>query len=62
MRPGFDEARWRAAKASHPHLRFPPFAPEFVIEVRSPGNRLDALRFVLPLERVFTAGSIAPEY
>jgi Uma2 family endonuclease len=30
-------ARWEAAK--RPDLRFPPFAPDFVIEVRSPQQR-----------------------
>jgi Uma2 family endonuclease len=38
----FDEARWREAKKSAE--RFPVFAPEFVIEVRSPDDRIRALR------------------
>jgi Uma2 family endonuclease len=38
----FDAERWRAAK--RPGTRFPVFAPEFVIEVRSPDDRLLALR------------------
>ena len=40
----FDMDRWRAARQKHPRLRFPTFAPEFVIELRSPGDRLRALR------------------
>jgi Uma2 family endonuclease len=38
----FDAERWRAAKT--PRTRFPVFAPEFVIEVRSPDDRLRLLR------------------
>jgi Uma2 family endonuclease len=38
----FDDARWRAAKK--PRVRFPVFAPDFVIEVRSPDDRIGALR------------------
>jgi len=38
----FDAARWEAAKT--PGKRFPVFAPEFVIEVRSPGDRLPPLQ------------------
>ena len=38
----FDEARWQKAKT--PGTRFPTFAPEFVIEVRSPDDRMPALR------------------
>ena len=33
----FDAARWRASKS--PNTRFPVFAPEFLIEVRSPKQR-----------------------
>ena len=33
----FDATRWKAAK--RPDLRFPVFAPDFVIEVRSPHQR-----------------------
>jgi len=35
----YDAARWKAAKASSPGKRVPAFAPEFVIEVRSPEQR-----------------------
>jgi len=38
----FDAKRSQAAK--RPGSRFPVFAPEFVIEVRSPDDRLNALR------------------
>ena len=38
----FDEKRWQAAKT--PGLYFPVFAPEFVIEVRSPYDRINTLR------------------
>ena len=38
----FDAARWQAAKT--PRTRFPVFAPEFLIEVRSPGQRAAPLR------------------
>jgi Uma2 family endonuclease len=38
----FDAARWRASKTSQ--TRFPVFAPEFLIEVRSPGQRAAPLR------------------
>ena len=38
----FDDARWRAAKK--PRVRFPVFAPDFVIEVRSPDDRIRPLR------------------
>jgi Uma2 family endonuclease len=34
----FDQTRWQAAK--RPGTRFPTFAPEFIIEVRSPNDRL----------------------
>jgi Uma2 family endonuclease len=35
----FDAERWKAAKAREPGRRVPVFAPEFVIEVRSPEQR-----------------------
>ncbi|HEY6345009.1 MAG TPA: Uma2 family endonuclease [Bryobacteraceae bacterium] len=35
----FDAERWKAAKAREPGRRVPMFAPEFVIEVRSPEQR-----------------------
>jgi Uma2 family endonuclease len=35
----FDRERWKAAKAREPGKRVPVFAPEFVIEVRSPEQR-----------------------
>jgi Uma2 family endonuclease len=38
----FDSARWQASKS--PQTRFPVFAPEFLIEVRSPGQRAAPLR------------------
>lgn len=38
----FDSARWEAAKT--PGRRFPVFAPEFLIEVRSPEQRARPLR------------------
>ena len=38
----FDDGRWREAKKSGE--RFPVFAPDFVIEVRSPDDRMRALR------------------
>jgi Uma2 family endonuclease len=38
----FDAARWKAAQT--PGTRFPMFAPEFVIEVRSPSQRIRPLR------------------
>ena len=37
----FDDKRWRAAKV--PGTRFPSFAPDFVIELRSPGDRVAPL-------------------
>jgi len=37
----FDDERWRQAKT--PGLRFPVFAPDFLIEVRSPHDRLRVL-------------------
>ena len=37
----FDEKRWQQAKT--PGLRFPVFAPDFLIEVRSPHDRLRTL-------------------
>lgn len=41
----FDEARWREAKKSlKGRDRFPVFAPDFVIEVRSPDDRIRVLR------------------
>lgn len=40
----YDEARWREAKKTlKPRQRFPVFAPDFVIEVRSPDDRLRPL-------------------
>jgi len=38
----WDDARWKAAK--NPKTRFPMFAPDFVIEVRSPQQRARPLR------------------
>jgi len=38
----FDSSRWQASK--NPQTRFPVFAPEFLIEVRSPGQRAEPLR------------------
>jgi Uma2 family endonuclease len=38
----YDAARWR--KSQRPGTRFPVFAPEFLIEVRSPGQRSRPLR------------------
>jgi Uma2 family endonuclease len=38
----FDAARWTAAK--RPGTRFPSFAPEFAIELRSPDDRLSTLK------------------
>jgi Uma2 family endonuclease len=38
----FDAARWR--ESQKPGTRFPSFAPEFLIEVRSPEQRLRPLR------------------
>jgi Uma2 family endonuclease len=40
----FDEARWREARQRDRRRRFPVFAPEFVIEIRSPGDRLRPLQ------------------
>ncbi len=40
----FDAARWHEAKQRGPRLRFPVFAPDFVIEIRSPDDRLSSLR------------------
>jgi Uma2 family endonuclease len=40
----FDLARWRTVQASNSELRVPVFAPEFVIEVRSPDDRMRELR------------------
>ncbi len=41
----FDRARWREAKKSaKPRQRFPVFAPDFLIEVRWPDDRLRKLR------------------
>jgi len=41
----FDEDRWREAKKSlKSGYRFPVFAPDFVIEVRSPDDRIRTLR------------------
>ena len=37
----FDKNRWQAAKT--PGTRFPRFAPDFVIELRSPNDRLAAM-------------------
>ena len=39
----FNSDRWAVAKEES-DLRFPPFSPEFVIEVRSPSDRLRNLR------------------
>ena len=38
----FDDARWKAAK--RPRVRFPVFAPEFLIEVRSHHDRIRVVR------------------
>jgi Uma2 family endonuclease len=38
----FDAARWKAAET--PGMVFPVFAPEFLIEVRSPHDRLNTLQ------------------
>jgi len=38
----FNEARWQQARSSG--QRYPVFAPEFVIELRSPDDRIRALR------------------
>jgi Uma2 family endonuclease len=38
----FDSKRWEAAK--RPGTRFPEFAPDFLIEIRSPGQRIKPLR------------------
>jgi Uma2 family endonuclease len=40
----FDEARWREARQRERRRRFPVFAPEFVIEIRSPDDRLRPLQ------------------
>ena len=40
----FDEARWREARQRDRRRRFPVFAPEFVIEIRSLGDRLRPLQ------------------
>ena len=41
----YDEARWREAKKTlKPRQRFAVFAPDFVIEVRSPDDRIRRLR------------------
>jgi Uma2 family endonuclease len=41
----FDRGRWREAKqAAKPGQRFPVFAPDFVIEIRSPDDRVRKLR------------------
>lgn len=37
----FDKNRWQAAKT--PGTRFPRFAPDFVVELRSPNDRLSAM-------------------
>jgi Uma2 family endonuclease len=37
----FNESRWNAAQT--PGTKFPPFAPDFVIELRSPTDRLSQL-------------------
>ncbi len=39
----FDEKRWREVLAHAKGSRFPRFAPEFVIELRSPDDRLPVL-------------------
>jgi Uma2 family endonuclease len=39
----FNAARWQEAKQRN-RLRFPVFAPEFVIELRSPDDRIGPLR------------------
>jgi Uma2 family endonuclease len=38
----FDDERWK--RSQEPGTRFPVFAPEFVIEVRSPSDRIRPLR------------------
>ena len=38
----FDRARWQASK--RPGTRFPEFAPEFLVEVRSPNDKIRLLR------------------
>ena len=40
----FDSARWESANASSPGNRVPVFAPELVIEVRSPEQRASTQR------------------
>src|SRR5215469_6608902 len=40
----FDAERWKTAKARTPGKRVPVFAPEFVIEVRSPEQRAQMQR------------------
>lgn len=41
----FDAARWQEAQQTkRPGTRFPVFAPDFVIEMRSPTDRLSTLR------------------
>jgi Uma2 family endonuclease len=40
----FSAERWREAKQRNRPLRFPVFAPEFIIEVRSPNDRIRPLR------------------
>ena len=52
----FDETRWQQVRK--PGQRFPVFSPEFVIELRSPDDRLSAVRdkmeVVLELDRILT--------
>jgi Uma2 family endonuclease len=40
----FNTERWREARQRERRRRFPVFAPEFVIEIRSPDDRIAALR------------------
>lgn len=40
----FDKTRWRETKAVQPGRRFPMLAPEFLVEVRSPEDRIRKLR------------------
>ena len=40
----FADDPWQEAKRKHPRLRFPTFAPEFVVEVRSHHDRMRTVR------------------
>ena len=40
----FDAKRWASAKEKEPCRRYPVFAPEFVIEIRSPDDRVRKLQ------------------